>query len=120
VKIKVKMSVSACAWAGPHCIERGKTLFELGGLVVAGSCGGLTGILAKQTATISRLLANFSLGGASNSFLEFAALQRRQVRHLVYSSERPNTRATHIQCCPGQPGKVHCGLFHREFSRQPS
>ena len=26
-----------------------------------------------------------------------------QVLPLIYSSERPNTRATHIQCCPGQP-----------------
>lgn len=26
-----------------------------------------------------------------------------QVRPLIYSSERLNTRATYIQCCPGQP-----------------
>jgi len=35
--------------------------------------------------------------------LEFAALQTRQVRRLLYSSERLNTRATHIQCCPREP-----------------
>src|SRR6266705_3487966 len=50
--------------------------------------------------------------GAGNSFLEFAALQPRQVRHHIYSSERLNTRATHIQCCPGQPrGNFSAGFF---------
>ena len=35
--------------------------------------------------------------------MEFTALQQRQVRPLIYSSERFNTRAHPIQCCPGQP-----------------
>ncbi len=30
-------------------------------------------------------------------------LATRQVRLLLYSSERSNTRATHIQCCPREP-----------------
>jgi len=30
-------------------------------------------------------------------------LATRQVRLLLYSAERSNTRATHIQCCPRQP-----------------
>src|SRR5712692_10823163 len=42
--------------------------------------------------------------GAGNSFLESAASQQRQARHHLYSSARLNTRATHIQCCPSQPG----------------
>ncbi len=54
--------------------------------------------------------------GAGNSFLEFAALQLRQVRHHIYSSERLNTRATHIQCCPGQPGGNSIAGFFTEKS----
>jgi hypothetical protein len=60
------------------------------------------------------------LFGHGSSFLEFAALQQGQVRHLVYSSERLKTRATHIQSCPGQPQSLQPGLFHREASCQPS
>jgi len=30
-------------------------------------------------------------------------LATRQVRLLLYTSERSNTRATHIQCCPREP-----------------
>ena len=58
------------------------------------------GFWDAQQATNSRLLANFANGVACrrSSFLEFAALQRWQVRLLMYSSERLNTRATHIQC----------------------
>jgi hypothetical protein len=70
------------------------------------------------------------LTGCRDSFLEFAALQLWQVRHLIYSSERLKTRATHIQSClprhssatagPGQPRILQRGLFHRGVSCQPS
>jgi len=37
--------------------------------------------------------------GAESTFLKFTALQTQwQVRLLMYSSERFNTRPTHIQC----------------------
>src|SRR6266404_2792320 len=42
--------------------------------------------------------ATYFWNGTGSSFLEFTALQLWQVRLLMYSSERPNTRATHIQC----------------------
>ncbi len=35
--------------------------------------------------------------------LGIRGLATRQVRLLLYSSERSNTRATHIQCCPREP-----------------
>jgi hypothetical protein len=44
----------------------------------------------------------------------------RQVRLLLYSSERLKTRATHIQSCPGQPRKLQRGPFHRGVPCQPS
>ena len=59
----------------------------------------------SESAIHSRLLASICHGGTGNSFLEFAALPLRQVRLLIYSSERANTRATHLQGCPRQPRK---------------
>jgi hypothetical protein len=41
-------------------------------------------------------VATFSPGGTGNGFLKFTALPLRQVRLLMYSSERPNTRATYL------------------------
>src|ERR1035437_2408732 len=38
-----------------------------------------------------------------NQLLGVQGLATRQVRPHIYSSERLNTRATHIPCCPGQP-----------------
>jgi len=35
-----------------------------------------------------------------NELLGVRGLATRQVRRLLYSSERSNTPATHIQCCP--------------------
>ena len=40
---------------------------------------------------------------APDALLGVHGLAARQVRRLIYSSERLNTRATHIQCCPREP-----------------
>ncbi len=47
--------------------------------------------------------ATYEVKWYRGSFLEFTAFALRQVRLLLYSSERSNTRATHIQCCPREP-----------------
>ncbi len=55
-----------------------------------------------QLATNSRLWANFETGAKRASWSSRPCKQW-QVLPLLYSSERLNTWATHIQCCPGQP-----------------
>jgi putative hemolysin len=55
-----------------------------------------------NTATDSIADASY-LNSRRSGLFEFAALRHRQVRLLMDSSERSNTRATHIQCCPCQP-----------------
>src|ERR1043166_5142483 len=42
---------------------------------------------------------------APGRLLGVHGLATKAVHHLLYSSERLNTRATHIQYCPGQPRK---------------
>lgn len=50
---------------------------------------------------------------APDTLLGVHGLAARQVRLLVYSSERFNTRATHILCCPREPRKRLAG--HQTF-----
>jgi hypothetical protein len=60
------------------------------------------------------------LGMAPEQLLGVRGVATRQVRHPLYSSERLKTRATHIQSCPGQRGKLQRGPVHRGVSCQPS
>jgi hypothetical protein len=46
-----------------------------------------------------------NVGQHQNGFFEFKALPEAGASSPAIHSERFNTRATHIQCCPGQPRK---------------
>jgi hypothetical protein len=64
-----------------------------------------------DTASVSETVTNSMagatcLGLAPGQLLGVRGLATRQVRHLIYSSERLNTRATDILCCPDQPRKL--------------
>jgi len=68
----------------------------------------------QETATNSRLLANFANRGCQeNSFLEFKALQQWQVLLLMYSSERSNTPAFASEATARQAGHPHPVLSSR-------
>lgn len=47
-----------------------------------------------------------------SSFFEFKALPGAGASSPAIHSEHFNTRATHIQCCPGQPRGFRLWLFH--------
>ena len=109
------------AWAGQQSQPDNDSPY---GTVIAWNCDqafnpwAATEDQSERQPTAWRMPPILSL--APEQLLGVHGLATRQVRHLMYSSERPKTRATHIQSCPGQPRKPQRGLFHRGVSCQPS